>query len=163
MIKRDLVLLKQNKHLLLFIRHSWESRQVTDWEKRSAKHVPEKGLATRICKETQVLSHPVVPDSLRPQWLQPTRLLCPWDSPGKSTGVGSHSLLQGIFPTLGSNPGLLHCRRILYRLSHQGSPRILEWVALSLLLGSTLESNQGLLHCRQILYQLSYQGIPKET
>ena len=44
-------------------------------------------------------------------------------------GVGRHSLLQGIFPTQGLNPGLLHCRWILYQLSHQGSPRILEWVA----------------------------------
>ena len=44
------------------------------------------------------------------------------DSPGKNTRVGCHALLQGIFPTQGSNPGLLHCRRILYCLSHQGSP-----------------------------------------
>ena len=51
------------------------------------------------------------------------------DSPGKNTGVGCHALLQGIFPTQGSNPGLPHCRWILYCLSHQGSPRILEWVA----------------------------------
>ena len=51
------------------------------------------------------------------------------DSPGKNTGVGCHALLQGIFPTQGSNPGLLHCRWILSQLSHQGSPRILEWVA----------------------------------
>ena len=50
----------------------------------------------------------------------PTRLLHPWDFPGKSTGVGSHFLLQGIFPTLGSNLGLLHCRQMLYRLSHWG-------------------------------------------
>ena len=50
------------------------------------------------------------------------------DSLGKYTGVGCHALLQGIFPTQGSNPGLLHCRRILYYLSHQGSPRILDWV-----------------------------------
>jgi len=42
------------------------------------------------------------------------RLLCPWDSPGKNTGVGYHSLLQGIFPTQESNPGLLHCSQILY-------------------------------------------------
>ena len=46
-------------------------------------------------------------DSSRPQRLQPTRLLCPWDSPGKNTGVGCRALLQGIFPTQGSNPGLL--------------------------------------------------------
>ena len=48
--------------------------------------------------------------------------LCPWNSPGQNTGVGSLSLLQGIFPTQGSNPGLPHCRRILYQLSHKGSP-----------------------------------------
>ena len=47
--------------------------------------------------------------------------LCPWDSPGKNMGVGSHSLFQRIFLTQGSNPGLLHCRWVLYRLSHQGS------------------------------------------
>ena len=50
-----------------------------------------------------------------------TRLLRPWDFLGKSTGVGCHFLLQGIFPTQGSNPGLLHCRQTLYHLSHQGS------------------------------------------
>src|SRR5574341_360011 len=60
-------------------------------------------------------------DSFRPHGLQPTTLLCPWDFPGKSTGVGCHFLLQGIFPTQGSNPGLLHCRQMLYHLSHQGS------------------------------------------
>ena len=43
------------------------------------------------------------------------------DSPGKNTGVGCHALFQGIFPTQGSNPGILHCRWILYHLSHQGS------------------------------------------
>ena len=51
------------------------------------------------------------------------------DSPGKNAEVGCHALLQGIFPTQGLNPGILHCRWILYRLSHQGNPRILEWVA----------------------------------
>ena len=51
------------------------------------------------------------------------------DSPGRKTGVGCCALLQGIFPTQESNWGLLHCRRILYQLSHQGSPRILESVA----------------------------------
>ena len=57
-----------------------------------------------------------VPDSLRPYGLH-----SPWNSPGQNTGVGSHSLLQGIFPTQGSNPGLPHCRQIFYQLSHQGS------------------------------------------
>ena len=62
-------------------------------------------------------SHSVVSDSL-----QPHGLYSPWNSPGQNTGVGSLSLLQGIFPTQGSKPGLLHCRQILYQLSHKGSP-----------------------------------------
>ena len=52
------------------------------------------------------------------------RLLCPWDSPDKNTEVGCHFLLQGTFPTNGLNPGLLHCRQILYHLNHQGSPNV---------------------------------------
>ena len=60
--------------------------------------------------------------SLRPHRRQPTRLLCPWDSPGKNTGVGSHFPSPRIFLTQGLIPGLWHCRQILYRLSHQGSP-----------------------------------------
>ena len=48
------------------------------------------------------------------------RLLCPWNSPSKNTGVGNHSVLQGTFPTKGSNPSLPHCRQILHHLSHQG-------------------------------------------
>ena len=55
--------------------------------------------------------------------------LSPWNSPGLDTGVGDLSLLQGIFPTQGLNPCLLHCRRFLYQLSHKGSSRIPEWVA----------------------------------
>ena len=64
----------------------------------------------------------VVSDSLWPCGLQPTRLLRPWDSPGKNTGVVYHFLLQGIFLTEGSNPSLLYCRQIVYGLSHLGSP-----------------------------------------
>ena len=52
--------------------------------------------------------------SVMSESLQPTRLLCLWDFPGKNTGVGCHALLQGIFPTKGSNPHLLYCRQILY-------------------------------------------------
>ena len=58
--------------------------------------------------------------------VEPTSLLCPWDSSGKNTGVGCHSLLQQIFLIKGSNLGLLHCRQILYHLSHQGSPMFIE-------------------------------------
>ena len=64
--------------------------------------------------KSESVSHSVMPDSLRPHGLQPTRLLCPWDFPGKDTGVGCHFLLQWIFPTQGLNPGLLHCRQILH-------------------------------------------------
>ena len=60
-------------------------------------------------------SRSVVSDSLRPH-----RLYSPWNSPGHNTGVGSLALLQGIFPTQGSNPGLPHCKHIFYQLSHQG-------------------------------------------
>ena len=67
------------------------------------------------------VSRSVVPDSLRPHGLQSSRLLCPWDFPGKDTGVGCHFLLQGIFQTQGLNPSLLHCRQILYWLSYKGS------------------------------------------
>ena len=56
---------------------------------------------------------------LWPHGLYPARLLCPWNFSGKNTGMGSLSLIQGIFPTQGSNPGLLHCRWILYQLSHR--------------------------------------------
>ena len=63
--------------------------------------------------------------------LWPAGLLCPWDSPGKNAGVGCHFLLQEIFLTQASNLNLLHCRQILYRLSHQGSWYLL---AINLLL-----------------------------
>ena len=82
-----------------------------------------------ISKSVSV-SRSVVPNSSQPHGLQSTRLLCPWDSPSKDTGVGCHFLLQGILPTQGLNPGFSPCRRILYCLSYQGSPRMLEWIAL---------------------------------
>ena len=55
------------------------------------------------------------------------KLFCPCNSPGKSTGVDCHSPLQGIFPNQGSNPGLPHCRQILYHVSQQGGPKNCEW------------------------------------
>ena len=79
------------------------------WGLKSAKGVSE--------------NHLVMSDSL-----QPHGLYSPWNSPGENTGVGSFSLLQGIFPTQGLNPRLPYCRWIFYQLSHRGSPRILEWV-----------------------------------
>ena len=73
-----------------------------------------------------VLSLPVVSHSLRPHRLQFTRLLCPWDSPSENTRLGCHALFQEIFPTQGYNWGLLHCRQILYQLSYQESPAVLQ-------------------------------------
>ena len=68
-------------------------------------------------------SRSVVSNSLRSHGLMwPTRLLCPCNSRGKNSGVGSHSLFQGILLTRGSNPGLPRWRQILYHLGHQGSP-----------------------------------------
>ena len=58
-----------------------------------------------------------------------------------------HALLQGIFPTQGSNPGLLHCRKILYCLSHQESPRILEWVVYPVSRGTSQPRNQAGISC----------------
>ena len=66
------------------------------------------------------VSRSVVSDSAIPQTVA-LQAPHPWDSPGKNTRVGSHSLLQGIFSTQGSNPGLPHCKQILYHLSHQVS------------------------------------------
>ena len=77
----------------------------------------------------------------------PHGLYSPWNSAGQNTGVGSLSLLQGIFLTQGSNPGLPHCRQILYQLSHKGSPRILEWVAYPFCSGSSQPRNWSGVSC----------------
>ena len=69
------------------------------WENSGSRKMPNKN----NLKKSESVSHSFVSDTLQPYGLQPTRLLCPWDSPGKNTEVGSHSLLQGIFPTQGSN------------------------------------------------------------
>ena len=73
----------------------------------------------------------------------------PSEPPGKprNTRVGSLSLLQGLFPTWESNWDLLHCRQILYQLSHKGSPRILEWVAYPFSSGSSRPRNQAGVSC----------------
>ena len=93
---------------------------------------------------------------LRTQWnlfchvqlfTTPWTIYSPWNSPGQSTGVGSLSLLQGIFPTQGSNPGLPHCRQILCQLSHKESPRRLEWVAYPFSNRSFQPRNQTRVSC----------------
>ena len=70
-----------------------------------------------------------------------------WNSPGQNTGVGSLSLLQGIFLMQGSNPGLPYCRQILYCLSHKGSPRITKWVAYPFSRGSSPPRDQTRVSC----------------
>ena len=84
----------------------------------------------------------VVSDSLRSH-----ELYSPWNSLGQNTGVGSLPFLQGIFLTQGLNPGLPHCRQILYLLSHKGSPRILEWVAYPFSSESSWHRNQTGVSC----------------
>jgi len=74
----------------------------------------KEGLLNKLGDESEI--HLVVSDSFCPHGRY-----SPQDSPGQNIGVGSLSLLQGIFPTQGSNPGLQHCRRILYQLSHKGT------------------------------------------
>ena len=78
---------------------------VYSWKEKTQKFKAKIELELQSCS--------VMSDSLRPHGLY-----SPWRSPGRNTGVGSCSLLQGIFPTQVSNPGLLHCRWILYWLSH---------------------------------------------
>ena len=109
----------------------------------------------RVSSETESESCSVLSNSLRSQGLY-----SPWNSPGQNTGAGCRSLLQGIFPTQRLNPGLLHCRQILYHLSYMEDPkvaqscptlcntmgyrvhgtlqaRILEWVAIPFSRGSS--------------------------
>ena len=74
-------------------------------------------------------------DSLGPHGLESTRLLCPWDSPGKDTAVGCHAFLQGIFPTQGSNPHLL-CLNAPVSLQKGGI-----WAQKQI--GKTCEETQG--------------------
>ena len=85
--------------------------QLRDWTELNIMYVYES-------ESCSVMSDP----------LQPLDLYNPWNSPGQNTEVGNLSLLQGIFPTQGLNPGLPHWKWSLYQLSHKGSPRILKWV-----------------------------------
>ena len=91
---------------------------------RNQSLMPKSLETTALSYGRKSESHSVVSDSLWPHGLYSL-----WNSPGQNPGVGSCSLPQGIFPTQGLNPGLPHCRQILYQLSHNGSPGILEWVA----------------------------------
>ena len=99
-------------------------------------------------------------DSLRPYGRWSTRPLCPWNSLGKNTGVGCHSLLQGIFPIQGSYPGLPHCRQILYCLSHREASLI--FIGMGRGGGQDLICGHGLQTPRQVPIEWdrcpNYQG-----
>ena len=83
-----------------------------------------------------MLSPQLCPTLCSPMDCSPPGSCVHGDSPGKNTGVGCHAFLQEIFPTKGSNSDHPHCRHILYHQSHQGSPRILEWVVFPFSRGS---------------------------
>ena len=133
-------------------------RQAIEWDKILANHIYNKGLISRIFKRLLKLNNNNKKDQtslfLRAKWsesesrsvvsnsLWPHGLYSLWNSPSQNTGVGSLSLLQGIFPTQGSNPGISHCRWILYQLSHKGSPRIPKWVAYPFSSRSSQPRNQ---------------------
>ena len=103
-----------------FLQYSWYLHQMDRFHSNSNLATLLDNFMIHIESESQ--SHSVVSDSL---W--PHGLYSPWNPPGQNTGVGCHALLQGIFPTKGSNPGLSHCRRILYQLSQQGNPPLPLW------------------------------------
>ena len=79
--------------------------------------------------------------------LQSCGLYSPWNVPGQNTGLGNCSLFQSVFPTQGSNPGLPHCRWILYQMSHQGNPGMLKWVAYPFSSGPSSPRNQTGVSC----------------
>ena len=110
------------------------------------KVLPEKSYLSKTAlwclKVTQLC-----PTLCNPMGYSPSGSSVHRDSLGKNTGVGCHALLQGIFPIQGSNPGLPHCRWILYHLSPQGSPRILEWVAYTFSRGSSQPRNWNRVSC----------------
>ena len=108
-------------------------------------------LPTFILAHVESESRSVVSSSLRPY-----ELYSPWNSPGQNTGVVAFPFSRGVFPTQGLNPGLLSCRWILYQLSNQGSPRLLECVAYPFSGGSSWPRDRTLISCisyigRQIL------------
>ena len=124
----------------------WEIRKPSDWSvhnpsRKAIASFPRWGFMSFV-SGLKSESCSVMSDSLPPHGLY-----SPWNSPGQDTGVGSLSLLWGIFPTQRLNPGLLHCGRIFYQLSHKGSPRILQWVAYPFSRGSSQPRNSAGVSC----------------
>ena len=134
----------------------WNQKMLVPWWKSYGK--PWKESDSEVTQSCPTLCDPMD--------CKPTRLLCPCDFPGKSTRVGCHFLLQGIFPTKGWNPGLLHYRQTLYYLSHQGSPRILKWVTMPFPRGSSQPKDRTCISyfCIgwRVLYHLGSSGKTRQ-
>ena len=127
----------------------WERAEIQSscWEEMTVEPSAVLCLATQSCPTLCDLKDCILPGSS-----------VHGDSPGQNTGVGFHALLQGIFPTQGSNPGLPHCRQILYHLSHQGSPWMLEWVAYLFSRRSSWPRNQTQVSCIASGFFTSWTG-----
>ena len=147
-------------HLVFFIIKSLFFERKNEGEQRTVLGEEAVGHIYML-KAVLCVSRWVMSESLWPCGLQPARLLCPWGSSRQEYWGGLACPPPGDLP----HPGLPHCRRILYPLSHQGKPRNTGVGSLSLLQGIfyTQESNPGLPHCRWILYPLRHQGKPRNT
>ena len=143
-----MVILQNKKHFLLYF---LKSEMIV----LLSQTLNEIAITHQVAYHSSSVSCSVVSNSLRPHGLQPTWLLCPWNSPGENTGVGCHFLLWAIFRTQGSNLGLLHFRQILYHLSHQGSP----WRAI--LMGKKKYVLKWT-HCRRARSEHSFPFTPQD-
>ena len=121
----------------------WGHRESDTTEQLNTQITWKFSLKLTVAMEAKVK----IAQSVMSNFLQPYGLYSPWNSQGQNTGVGSLFLLQGIFPTQGSNPGLLYYRRNLYQLSHEGSPGILEWVAYHFSRASSQPRNRTGVSC----------------
>ena len=104
------------------LRHRWKNNVSQEHKKLG---IEEAGVLIIYCylvNCVRCLVAQLCPTLCKPMDCSPPGSSVHGDSPGKNAGVGCHALLQGLFPTQGLNPSLLHCRRILYHLSHQESP-----------------------------------------
>ena len=99
---------------------------MTDFSKHSWNQTDLKRKTYTLVLKVKVLVAQLCPALCETMDCSPARLLCPWNSPGKNTGVGCHFFLWGNFLSQRSNPCLLHYRQILYCLSHQGSLLVLK-------------------------------------
>ena len=134
--------MREKLQALVFKIQSWRS---SEWKRFIGSHEIESYLLNEKQKWAKSVKSEICP--VVSDFLQPHGLYSLWNSPGQNTGVGSLSLLQGIFPTQGSNLGLPYCRWILYQLSHKGSPRILECVTYPFSSSSSRPRNQTRVSC----------------